>query len=110
MNRAWKQDPKHARSYKQVYSNLYLESTSSGEPRKHLPYSFGTSTGLDPIRMEDSIEDVNASFRTKEPEAEHSLDKEAQLWLDADLSGMGELEPYDWGDVDPDTIGEPIDW
>ncbi|MDZ7706191.1 MAG: hypothetical protein U5L04_17120 [Trueperaceae bacterium] len=41
---------------------------------------------------------------------ESSLDREARQWLDTDLSRLEELEPYDWGGVDPDTLGEPIDW
>ncbi len=37
-------------------------------------------------------------------------DVEAQMraWHDADLSRLGEVEPYDWGDTDPETIGEPL--
>ncbi len=37
-------------------------------------------------------------------------DLEAQMsaWHDADLSRLGEVEPYDWGDADPETVGEPL--
>ncbi len=37
-------------------------------------------------------------------------DVEAQMraWHDADLSRLGEIEPYDWGDTDPETVGEPL--
>ncbi len=37
-------------------------------------------------------------------------DVEAQMraWHDADLSRLGEVEPYDWGDTDPETVGEPL--
>ena len=31
-----------------------------------------------------------------------------RAWLDADLSRLGEIEPYDWGDEDPETLGEPL--
>ena len=51
--------------------------------------------------------DKAASKETKE---ELSLDIETRAWLNSDLSIMEELEPYDWGDSDPETIGESIDW
>lgn len=37
-------------------------------------------------------------------------DLEAQMraWEGADLSRLGEFEPYDWSGVDPETVGEPI--
>ncbi len=38
--------------------------------------------------------------------AERKLDAETQAWLDADLTP--ELPPYDWGDMDPMTAGEPV--
>lgn len=34
------------------------------------------------------------------------LDAEDQLWLDAHLAAP--MEPYDWGDEDPTTLGKPI--
>lgn len=33
---------------------------------------------------------------------------ETQAWLDTDLSRLDEVEPYDWGDADPTTLGEPL--
>lgn len=35
-------------------------------------------------------------------------DREARAWLDTDASRLGEMEPYDWGDADPYTLGEPV--
>lgn len=29
-------------------------------------------------------------------------------WLDSDISRLGEHEPYDWGGVDPLTLGKPV--
>lgn len=37
------------------------------------------------------------------------LNEEDKAWLDADLSRMGELEPYDWGPEGPPE-GKPIEW
>ncbi len=37
---------------------------------------------------------------------EQELDEESRLWLEADLAPP--MEPYDWGDVDPNTLGKPI--
>lgn len=34
----------------------------------------------------------------------HAEDEETQAWLDAPLAPP--LEPYDWGDVDPKTLGQ----
>jgi hypothetical protein len=31
-----------------------------------------------------------------------------QDWLESDLSHLEEYEPYDWGDLDPLTLGKPI--
>jgi hypothetical protein len=31
-----------------------------------------------------------------------------KAWANADLSRLGDYEPYDWGDTDPETIGKPI--
>ena len=36
------------------------------------------------------------------------LEAQTRAWHDADLSRLGEIEPYDWGDDDPETIGEPL--
>lgn len=39
---------------------------------------------------------------------EDDLDAETKAWLESDLSRLGEYEPYDWGDDDPETLGEPL--
>lgn len=36
------------------------------------------------------------------------MDDETRAWHDADLSKLTEYEPYEWGDIDPLTIGEPL--
>ncbi|MNS11023.1 hypothetical protein D3C72_425540 [compost metagenome] len=36
-------------------------------------------------------------------------DDEDKAWLDADLSRLGDLEPYDWGEDAP-LDGEPVRW
>lgn len=40
--------------------------------------------------------------------AEDQADAEARAWHDGDLSRLGEYEPYDWGEADPETVGEPL--
>jgi hypothetical protein len=37
---------------------------------------------------------------------QQELDAETQAWMDADLAP--EIEAYDWGDVDPEALGEPV--
>ena len=44
-----------------------------------------------------------------ELKAERALDRETKNWLDADLSRLSEIEPYDWAGTDP-LAGEPIYW
>lgn len=31
-------------------------------------------------------------------------------WLDSDLSRLEEYEPYDWGEIDPLTLGKPVQY
>ncbi|UFP94677.1 hypothetical protein [Gloeobacter morelensis] len=33
---------------------------------------------------------------------------EDRAWLESDLSGLGRYEPYDWGDVDPLSLGSAV--
>ncbi len=34
--------------------------------------------------------------------------EEDKLWMNSDLSRLGEFEPYDFGDVDPASLGKPV--
>lgn len=43
-----------------------------------------------------------------EPLDEPAAPDDDRAWLDADLSRLGEIEPYDWGDEDPESMGEPL--
>jgi hypothetical protein len=45
--------------------------------------------------------------KTKPAETE-TMNPEDQDWLETDLSHISELEPYDWGDIDPTTLGKPV--
>jgi hypothetical protein len=33
---------------------------------------------------------------------------EDQAWMEQDLSRLGEFEPYDCGDTDPEHLGQPV--
>ena len=55
---------------------------------------------LEPVSLGDVVEIAN------EPDFDEALDEESRIWLEADLAPP--LEPYDWGDVDPSTLGEPL--
>lgn len=46
--------------------------------------------------------DLLAVFTVPEP------DREACVWIDGDASHLGAFEPYDWGELDPYTLGEPV--
>lgn len=36
------------------------------------------------------------------------MSQEDRDWIESDLSHLSELEPYDWGDIEPQTTGKPI--
>lgn len=40
--------------------------------------------------------------------AAEATDPETRRWLDNDASHLGTFEPYDWGDANPSTLGEPV--
>jgi len=40
--------------------------------------------------------------------ADGAADPETRRWLDSDASHLGAFEPYDWGDTNPATVGEPV--
>ena len=42
------------------------------------------------------------------PPVPEEMTQEDKDWLNADLSRLGEYEPYDFGDVDPYTLGKPV--
>jgi hypothetical protein len=37
-----------------------------------------------------------------------SPSQEDKTWLESDLSGLSDLEPYEWRDTDPETMGKSI--
>ena len=37
--------------------------------------------------------------------SENTIDQD---WLEGDLSNLDEYEPYNWGDIDPLTLGKAI--
>jgi hypothetical protein len=49
-----------------------------------------------------------ARLRVTMAPAGDGLDDETRAWLDADLTPP--LDPYDWGGIDPETVGKPIEW
>lgn len=55
-----------------------------------------------PVGVADLLE-----RETDDPKVD-DLEAQTQNWHDADLSRLGEYEPYDWGEVDPETVGEPL--
>lgn len=34
--------------------------------------------------------------------------EEDKIWMNSDLSRLGEFDPYDFGDADPTSIGRPV--
>jgi hypothetical protein len=61
--------------------------------------------------MQENIKATRETLMQTQPEAKIKtleMELEDQAWMDADLSRLGEFEPYDWGDVDPKELGKPI--
>jgi len=48
------------------------------------------------------------SSQDKAVEKLDMMDVETRVWHDADLSRLGDYKPYDWGNIDPETLGKPI--
>jgi hypothetical protein len=42
-------------------------------------------------------------------ENDGTRNEEDRAWLRADLSRLGEFEPYDFEGVDPESLGEPVE-
>jgi hypothetical protein len=55
-----------------------------------------------PVTPNDLLEVI------EEPEPLEDWDAESKAWMDSDLSRLGEVDPYDWGDIDPDSLGAPV--
>ncbi len=67
--------------------------------------SFGRSRGLSPADAVRAA--VSDAAVTADQPAEFEMDDETRAWMDADLSRLGEHEPYDWGPDGPPK-GKPI--
>lgn len=68
---------------------------------------FDTLNVLLPVLRRLTGEDVAVGdLIVWEPDPVPQMDAETRAWMDAELAPP--LEPYDWGDVDPETVGEPL--
>lgn len=50
---------------------------------------------------------MTQQLNPKQPTAS-ILSNNQQDWLNSDISCLEAYEPYDWGEVDPLTLGKPI--
>lgn len=53
-----------------------------------------------------STELADARTENVEEGLQHEMDAETREWIEADL--VEPLPPYDWGNVDPLTLGKPV--
>lgn len=53
-----------------------------------------------PVAINDVLEIIEEPILT--------MDLETRAWHDCDISRLGEIEPYDWGDLDPNTLGRAV--
>lgn len=66
-----------------------------------------TLSALLPALSEITGEEVTASnliTHEPDPKPDEGMDAESKSWLDAELAPP--LEPYDWGDVNPEALGQ----
>lgn len=52
--------------------------------------------------------DVSELLEYQQAPLDEAMDADTQAWLESDLSHLGEFEPYDWGDTDPESLGNPV--
>ena len=81
-----------------------LSDVYSGKRRPTLETLEAVLNGLEslsgrPVALTDVLEVVDVPAE---------VDAETRAWMDSDLSRLGEYEPYDWGDEDPNTVGQPV--
>ena len=57
------------------------------------------------VELGDVLEVIDDEPVT-EYESAQALDAESHVWLEADLTPP--LEPYEWGETDPNTLGKPV--
>lgn len=70
---------------------------------QELPSALGSTAR--PVSMSGSdLADVRAG--DAEEGLQHEMDAETREWMEADL--VEPLPPYDWGNVDPLTLGKPV--
>ncbi len=60
------------------------------------------ATRTDAVRMV-----IQKGLEAMESDA-NGISSEDRAWLGSDLSRLGEIEPYNWGGVDPSQLGVPV--
>lgn len=87
----------------QVSHRLSYDWARERPERLHLPVLERVMSALEgmtgePVDIKDFLEFV--------PDPEPEMDEETRAWLDAPIDAP--LEPYDWGDQNPETLGEAL--
>ncbi|NET89270.1 MAG: hypothetical protein F6K45_14445 [Kamptonema sp. SIO1D9] len=44
----------------------------------------------------------------KQLKASNPVPEAERDWLESDLANLDKYDPYDWGDLDPQTLGKPL--
>jgi hypothetical protein len=70
--------------------------------RQRLSMQVPGATRTDAVRMV-----IQRGLETLESDTEGRTPEDL-AWMGADLSRLGEFEPYDFGGVDPDELGTPV--
>ncbi len=70
--------------------------------RQRLSMQVPGATRTDAVRMV-----IQKGLETLESDTER-MTAEDQAWMGADLSRLGEFEPYDFGGINPNELGTPV--
>lgn len=93
----------HKALHGQVSQRLTYDWAKERPERLHLPVLEKVMSALESITGE-SVEVADLIKFIPDPEPLEEVDAETRAWLDAEPAPP--LEPYDWGDVDPETLGQ----
>ena len=84
-----------------------------GVPPQYLAQMLGGDRRIAPEHVAELAEKVGLELTVQPkrhgqapPPQPAPMDDESRAWLTAELAPP--LEPYDWGDADPHTLGEPL--
>ena len=78
-----------------------------GIPPQYLSEMLNTDKGGLSKRWQELLDYLGLELELSVKPRAQPLDAESRAWLDSDVSRLSEF-PYDWGEVDPDEVSQPL--